>query len=84
VNRFDCLRNGVIPIIPFKGIPEFKQVQLFRNYRKFGVPLEFQDEIAPQPHKDVLKRQEKDKRKGEKQKSLQRLRLRRRELYPSS
>jgi hypothetical protein len=32
--------------------------------------LEFQDEIAPEPHKDVLKRQEKDQEKRRKTKKL--------------
>jgi hypothetical protein len=55
-------RADFLDHIPFKGIPEFKQVQLYRNYRKF-IPPAFQDEICPKPSDEVLKRQKDDQKR---------------------
>jgi hypothetical protein len=54
-------RADFLDPLPFKGIPEFKQVQLYRNYRKF-VPAPYQDEICPKPSEEVLKRQKDDQK----------------------
>jgi hypothetical protein len=54
-------RADFLDHLPFKGIPEFKQVQLFNNYRKF-IPPEFKDEICPRPSAEVLKRQKDDQK----------------------
>jgi hypothetical protein len=62
-SRLDLLqRADFLDHIPFKGIPEFKQVQLYRNYRKF-IPPAFQDEICPKPSDEVLKRQKDDQKR---------------------
>jgi hypothetical protein len=55
-------RADFLDHLPFKGIPEFKQVQLYRNYRKF-IPAEFKDEICPKPSDEVLKRQKDDQKR---------------------
>jgi hypothetical protein len=54
-------RADFLDHLPFKGIPEFKQVMLYRNYRKF-IPPKHQDEICPKPSDEVLKRQKDDQK----------------------
>jgi hypothetical protein len=55
-------RADFLDHLPFQGVPEFKQVQLYNNYRKF-IPLHLQDEICPRPSDQVLKRQKQDQKK---------------------
>jgi hypothetical protein len=47
--------------IPFEGIPTFKQVQLYNNYRCL-LPTEFQDVTWPKPSMDALKMEEDDQK----------------------
>jgi hypothetical protein len=62
--RLDLLqRADILDSLPFKGIPEFQQVQLNNNYRKF-IPGFLQDEeICPKPCDEVLKRQKDDQKR---------------------
>ncbi len=54
------MRQIYLDVIPFKGVPEFKQVQMYKTYRQF-LPPEYQDLTCPkQPSNDVLKRQKDD------------------------
>jgi hypothetical protein len=55
-------RADFLDHIPFKGIPEFKQVQLYKNYRKF-IPGPVQDEMCPKPSAEVMKRQKDDQKR---------------------
>jgi hypothetical protein len=63
-----CREQTFFDNLPFKEIPEFKQVMLYRNYRKF-FPPEHQDEICPKPSDEVLKlarrADEKERKEGE-------------------
>jgi hypothetical protein len=51
----------LLDVIPFKGVPEFKQVQMYKNFRQF-LPPEFQNITCPKPSDDVLKRQKDDQK----------------------
>jgi threonine synthase len=44
----------LLDVIPFMGVPEFKQVQMYKNFRQF-LPPEFQNITCPKPSDDVLK-----------------------------
>jgi hypothetical protein len=55
-------RADFLDHLPFKGVPEFKQVQLYKSYRKF-IPKEYQDEMCPKPSDEVLKRQKEDQKR---------------------
>jgi hypothetical protein len=49
-------------VIPFQGIPTFKQVQLYNNYRCL-LPHEYQDITCPKPPPEVLKAEEEDQQR---------------------
>jgi hypothetical protein len=51
----------LLDVIPFKGVPEFKQVQMYKNFRQF-LPPDYQDITCPRPSDDVLKRQKDDQK----------------------
>jgi hypothetical protein len=46
-------------VIPVKGIPTFKQVQLYKTYRRL-LPTEYQDITCPKPSMESLKLEEED------------------------
>jgi hypothetical protein len=53
----------LLAVIPFKGVcPEFKQVQMYKNFRQFFLPLEYQDLTCPRPSDEVMKRQKDDQK----------------------
>jgi hypothetical protein len=57
-------------VIPFNGIPAFKQVQLFTNYRSL-LPVEYQDIMCPKPSDDIMKKHKLDQdMRGENKKRL--------------
>lgn len=57
-------------VIPFSGVPAFKQVQLFTNYRSL-LPVEYQDKMCPKPSDDIMKKHKLDQEmRGENKKRL--------------
>jgi hypothetical protein len=58
--------------IPFPGVKEIKQVELFTKWREY-VPQEFKDEMCPEVALDIIKQQRKEKRerKAKRQKKQQ-------------
>jgi hypothetical protein len=49
-------------VIPFEGIPTFKQVQLYKNFRCL-LPTEYQDVTCPKPSIEALKMEEEDQKR---------------------
>jgi hypothetical protein len=39
-----------------QGIPEFKQVELYKNYRKFMLSKHYEEVMCPKPDESILKR----------------------------
>jgi hypothetical protein len=56
-------------VIPFKGIPTFKQVQLYNNYRRL-LPIAYQDITCPKPSMESLKLEEEDQKRRKMAKKL--------------
>jgi hypothetical protein len=46
----------------YKGSPEYKQVQLYKNYSRF-IPEQYWKDICPKPNQAVLDREEADQKK---------------------
>lgn len=61
VARRDLLLSYPLLPLPSKGIPHFKQVQLYSNYRKF-LPAWAKDITCPKPSDEVLKGQKEDQK----------------------
>jgi hypothetical protein len=49
----------LLDVIPFKGVPEFKQVQMYKNFRQF-LPPEYKDITYPRPSDEVSMKRQKD------------------------
>jgi hypothetical protein len=63
-------RTSTSPVvIPFAGIPTFKQVQLYNNYRCL-LPTEYQDLTCPKPSMEALKLEEDDQKRRKALKKL--------------
>jgi hypothetical protein len=54
------MRAAARTVLPFPGIKEIKQAELFKKWRYY-VPLNFKDEACPKPASDVLERQRVEK-----------------------
>jgi hypothetical protein len=54
------MRAAARTVLPFPGIKEIKQAELFKKWRHY-VPLNFKDEACPKPASDVLERQRVEK-----------------------
>lgn len=60
--RKDLLYDYPLESIPFPGLPAFKQVQLYKNYRKF-LPAAYKDVTCPRPTDEVMKSEKDDQTK---------------------
>jgi hypothetical protein len=64
------IRTSTSPdVIPFKGIPTFKQVHLYKNYRCL-LPAEYQDITCPKPSTEALKMEVEDQQRRKLAKKL--------------
>jgi hypothetical protein len=54
--RIAEMRAAAPSAIPFPGIKEIKQVELYKKWRKY-VPKQFKDEACPKPADDLVERQ---------------------------
>jgi hypothetical protein len=50
--RVEAMKAASVPVIPFPGIKEIKQVELYSKWRKF-LPEEFRDVTCPKPDEDL-------------------------------
>jgi hypothetical protein len=50
------MKAASVPVIPFPGIKEIKQVEPYSKWRKF-LPEEFRDVTCPKPDEDLMERQ---------------------------
>ena len=76
-HRKKDLQSTSLEVILGKGIPEFKQVQLYKNYRRFVPPLYQNDKLYDKPSDEILNRvkddtkEKKTRRKIEKERKNQ-------------
>ena len=76
-HRKKDLQSASLEVILGKGIPEFKQVQLYKNYRRFVPPLYQNDKLYDKPSDEILNRvkddtkEKKTRRKIEKERKNQ-------------
>jgi hypothetical protein len=50
------MENYKTMILHGEGIPEFKEVELYKNYRKFMPSKYYEEVMCPKPNESILKR----------------------------
>lgn len=71
--RYNILKTTMPAPIPFEGVPSFKQVQLYENFRPL-IPAIYQDITCPKPPDHILKAEGADQ-KRRKEAKLYKLKL---------
>lgn len=67
--RIAAMKEAARDVLPFPGIREIKQAELYKKWRKY-VPKDFKDEACPKPASDVLERQKDEKNERVKEKKV--------------